>query len=103
VRPQRVVLEHQADVPLRSRHERPVPARVHQPVADPDTTLVGLLESRDHPHGRCLAAAARADEGEERVPIDLEGEVLDRDHAVEPFRDVLEDDTTHRSSTSNAA
>ena len=40
----------------------------------------GLLEPADHPQGRGLAAAGRAEEAEELAPVDIEVDVIDRDH-----------------------
>ena len=76
VRVERVVLEDHRDVAL-------LRARVvDDPAADRDRAVRDLLEARDHPQRRRLAAARRADEDEELAVADVEREVVDGLDAV---------------------
>ena len=73
---ERVVLEHHRDVALLRRQV------VHDPVADPDLAFADLLEPREHPERRRLAAARRSHEDHELAVLDLEIEILDGPGAV---------------------
>ena len=84
VRKERVVLEHRVHVALVRRHALHVGAR------DADVALVGLLEAREHPQRRGLAAAARPEEREELAGLHVEVERVDRDRGAEPLGDVGE-------------
>ena len=77
VRVKRVVLEHHGDVPVLRRHV------VDQLVADIDLARGGLLEPGDHPQGRALAAARRADQHDELAVGDVEIDPLDGRGLVE--------------------
>ena len=80
VRPQRVGLEHHADVPLPGRQAGDVGA------ANQDPAAVGAVESRDQPEQRGLAAAGRPEKGEEFAGTDVE---IDRfQHVVGAVRQV---------------
>jgi hypothetical protein len=46
--------------------------------ADEDLSRVGLLETRDQPEGRGLAASARAEQRVELAALDLEVDPVDR-------------------------
>ena len=81
VREQRVALEHRVDGALVGLARRDVLA------ADQDAAGRGLLEPRDESQRRGLAAAGRAEQGEERPGGDREVEVLDRREPGEPLRD----------------
>ena len=72
VRVERVVLEHHRDVAVLGRHVGDVA------VADEDLAVVDLLEPREHPQGRGLAAPGRADEDHELAVVDLEVDAGDR-------------------------
>jgi len=71
VRIERVVLEYHRDVP---RARRQV---VHHRAADDDLPRGDVLESRDHPQQRRLAASRRADEHDELARLDLEIDAVD--------------------------
>ena len=70
VRPQRVALEHHADIALPGRQRRHVLAVEQHPAG------LGLGEARDQPQQRGLAAARGAEEGEELAGTDREVDVL---------------------------
>ena len=53
---------------------------------------VGCLEAADHPQGRRLAAARRAEEAEELAGLDLEVDVVDRHGLAEALDHVHEPD-----------
>ena len=53
-----------------------------------DRARGGEVEPADHPQGRRLAAAGRAEEREELAGADRERDVVDRDHVAEPLREV---------------
>jgi hypothetical protein len=69
-RPQRVGLEHHADVALPWRHVE------HILAADDDRTVLGLVEARDEAQQRRLPATGRTEEGEELAGLDIEVDVL---------------------------
>ena len=81
VREERVRLEDGVDVALVGR---PAGDRL---LAEVDRALGRLLEAADHPQRRRLAAAGRAEQGEEAAAVDLERELVDGDHVVEALRD----------------
>src|SRR6266496_3420418 len=96
MREEGVALKDEADVPLVGHEAR------HVLAADEDATGVGLLEARDHPEGRGLAAAGRTEEGEELGGPDLQAHLTDGidltldavaealGHAVEPDGDGID-------------
>jgi hypothetical protein len=65
VRPHRVGLEHHPHAALLGGHEDPVARGRHGLAVDGDRALVGMLEPGDAAEGRRLAAAARAQQGED--------------------------------------
>ena len=84
---EREALEHHGGVALRRREVGDVLA------GDVDLSLGDLFETADHAQRRGLAAAARAEHGDELAVLDLGVEVDDGAHvAVEGLVDVDEDD-----------
>jgi hypothetical protein len=83
VRPHRVGLEHHPHAALLGGHEDPVARGRHGLAVDGNRALVGMLESRDAAEGRRLAAAARAEQGEDPSLLHAEGDPLDRGLAAE--------------------
>ena len=82
VREQGVVLEDRVDVaPVR----RDAGDRL---AGEQDLALRRLLEARDHPEGRRLAAAGRAQQAGEGPRRDLEVHPVDRDDGAEALRDL---------------
>ena len=77
VREQRVALEHRVDRALVRPRAR------HVPAADRHGAGGRLLEAGHHPQRRRLAAAGRAEQGEERPRRDREREVVHRDERAE--------------------
>ena len=55
----------------------------HVLAADQDRAGGGVVEARDHPQGRGLAASRRAEEGEELATADVEVEGVDHGRAAE--------------------
>ena len=90
MRIKRVILEHHCDVPVLRRHI------VDQLVADIDLAGGGFLETGDHPQGRGLAAARRADQHDELAVVDVEVDAGDRGRAVEGFDNVAKGDFGHK-------
>ena len=81
---ERVALEHRVGRPLVRREAGDVCA------LDLDRATRRLLEAADHPQGRRLAAARRAEQGEELPVGDLEVHRLDGDEIVERLRHSLQ-------------
>src|SRR6185437_730992 len=91
VRVERIALEDHRDVARAGREP------VHVALADPDRPSGRLLEPRDHPQGRRLAAARRADEHHQLPVRHLEVERVDGDRpAGERLRHVLECHPRHQ-------
>ena len=65
VRPDGVGLEHHAEPAPFGRHEEVAGGVAHDFPADADAPAAVLLQARDHPQGRRLAAARWAQQGEE--------------------------------------
>jgi hypothetical protein len=86
VREQRIVLEHGVDVAVVRCGVRDVGA------PQEDAPLVRHFEAGDHPQRRRLAAAARAEHGEELSVPDIEVRLPDRDDVSEALTDALEAD-----------
>jgi hypothetical protein len=86
MREQRVGLEHHRDVAIGGRELGDVLA------ADQDLALAGDLEPGNHAQGRGLAAAGRAEQGDERAGLDGEVDVVDRRHRAVAHGDVAEFD-----------
>src|SRR3954452_12848680 len=61
-------------------------------------TTIRLLKTGHHPERRRLAAAARADEGDELPAIDLEVEAVHGDHMTERLAQLLELELGHGGS-----
>jgi hypothetical protein len=81
-----VALEDRVGRPLVRRNPQGVLVIDHEP------SLGDLLEPGDHAQRRCLAAAARAEHGEELTLLDVEVDSVDRGDVAEPLGDRLEDD-----------
>jgi hypothetical protein len=86
VRPQGIVLEDHADVPL-VRAER-----IDAASAEPDLAFVGLVEPGDQAEEGRLAAAGGAEQGEELTLLDLQGNPVDRGDLTEPLAERPEGD-----------
>ncbi len=85
----RIVLEHHAGVaPVRRQG-------VDALVAEQDAAAVECAEPRHHAQQRSLAAAGRAEQGEELAVADRERDVVDRAHGAERARDALDRDRGH--------
>ena len=94
MREERVALEHRVDVALVRRHLRDVDVVEHDPAARRP------LEAGDHPQGRRLAAAGRADHREELPGGHLQVDAVDRGDLAELLRQLLELDLSlHQTST----
>src|SRR5205807_6818790 len=90
VRIERVALKDHGDVAL-ARGEL-----VHDAVADPDLAVRDLLETRDHPERRRLAAAGRSHQDDELALADLEVEAVHGEGSVAvDLAHVLEVDRRH--------
>jgi len=81
---ERVALKHRVDVPLVRRDLR------HVCAVQDDATARRLLEARDHPERRRLAAARRPEQGEELGRRHVQVDGVDRDDVVEPLRQLLQ-------------
>ena len=86
VREQGVVLEHGVDVAAVGRDAR------DRLAGEVDLARGRLLEARDHPQGRRLAAARWPEERVERPAGDLEVHVVDRDDVPEALGDAADVD-----------
>jgi hypothetical protein len=92
---QRVVLEHHGDVAVLGRHV------VDHLVADRDRTGADVLQARDHPQCRRLAAAGWTDQHHELAVFDVEAEVVNRlDPSGIDLVDPVDLDLSHRVSSS---
>src|SRR5438874_13593015 len=89
MRVERIVLEHHCDVPVLWRNV------VDQLVADIYLARGGFLETGDHPQGRGLAAARRADQHDKLAVVDVEVDARDRGGAVEGLDNVAQGDFRH--------
>ena len=92
-----VVLEHHADVPLLRWQPHDVV------VVEEDVARARLLESRDAPQGGGLAAARRAEEGDELVVPDLELEPVHRGHVAEALGESSNRELGHVVTPTSAA
>jgi hypothetical protein len=88
MREQRVVLEDGVHAPLERRQVGDLG------LADVDRAGGDLLEAADHPQRRGLAAARRAEQGEELAVLDGKRQIVDRGEFPEPFRDPIEPDVS---------
>ena len=73
---ERVILEHHGDVAVLRLQA------VDDPAADGDGAAADFLEARDHAQRRRFAATGRADQHDELAILDVEIDVLDRDHVA---------------------
>ena len=83
---QRVVLEDDADRPLLWRERRDVAA-----VKD-DAAVIARRQPGDHPEDRALAAAAGTQKDQQLAVRDLERDLVHDRVAIDPLRDLVEDD-----------
>src|SRR6185312_12007654 len=88
VRPQRVRLEHHADMAVLGR-DVDVGAADDQ-IADPDRAALRSLEPGDQAQQRALAAAGRTEHREELALVDRERNVVDRGDRSEALDDAVE-------------
>ncbi len=98
VRPQRVRLEHHADVALVRRQVDPAFGVEHRGRAEADLASARCFQAGEAPQRRRLAAPARTEEDEELALLDLEIEVVDslrRRLPVEVHRHRLDADVGH--------
>ena len=93
VRPQRVRLEHDAD-PASLGRDVTVQAR-YDSVADDDASGVELVEARNLPQERRLAAARRAEYRDEFAVLDFDGDVVERADRTKRFADVVDCQPRH--------
>ena len=92
MREQRVVLEHHRDIAVARQAIRDILS------VEADLPLGERLQPGDHPHGRGLAAARRADQHDEFPVRGHETEVLDRRDGAVMLPDAIELDRRHGSS-----
>ena len=90
VREEGVVLEDRVHVPLVRRQPGDVLA------LELDQARRRLLEPADHPQGRGLATAGRAEEAEELAVPDLEVDVIDGRRVTESLDDIDQTDVDFR-------
>ena len=90
VREQGVVLEHRVDVPAIGRHPG------DRLAGQIDLARRRLLEARDHPQGRGLAAARWPEERVERAARDRQAHGVDGGHVVEALGHVDDRDVRDR-------
>jgi hypothetical protein len=95
VRPDRVGLEHHADLPALRCHEESPGGIADDAVTDGDAAGVVLLETGDHPERRRLAAPRGPEQGEEPTVGDRERDAVDGPHGPEALADVVDDDRRH--------
>src|SRR5258708_5424226 len=98
VRPDRVALEDNADVALLGRHEQIAFGGADQAIAQPDLTVIWLLEPGDHAQRGRFAASARPKQDEQLARLRLETDPIDSAHAapVELLNDFADDYRGHR-------
>src|SRR5204862_7314352 len=82
----RVLLEDEADVALLGGQRGRI-----RPL-DADRPRVRVLQARDHPQERRLAASARPEQGGERPVRHLDRDVFEGDEVTEALADVLDGD-----------
>ena len=86
VREQRIGLEHQVDRALVGRHVG------HVGAVDQDSPAGRVLEAREHPQQRRLAAAGAAEDREQFALLDLERNVVDGGDVAVALGDALDAD-----------
>src|SRR5258706_16258542 len=86
MRPERVVLEHHADLPLVRRQ----PA--HDALAEANLPGVGLVEAGEQTEQRRLAAARGAEQGEQLSVCDRELDAIHGRHCAEALHDPRDGD-----------
>jgi len=84
VRKQGIVLEDHVHRALVGRH------RVDRHAFQPDFAVAWLFEAGNHAQSRCLAAARRAEKGQEFPGQDAQVDGVGGDHIAIPFRDIAE-------------
>ena len=89
VRVERIVLEHHRDVALVRLELGDVALVEH------DGAIARLLEPGDAGERRALAAARRAEQGQELAVLDRDVETVDRHHGVEPLGQPLQGHARH--------
>ena len=77
VRPDRVGLEHHADVAFFRGERKARMGQHHRVVAEINRTFVGLFQARDHAERRRLAAARRPQQGNHFPDADLQAQPID--------------------------
>ena len=98
VREQGVALEDRVDVPLVRRHLGNVD------IIEDDAAARRALEPGDHPQGRGLPAAGRADHSEELAAGHVQVDAVDGNNVTECLRQLLEVDLSlHQTSTPTMA
>ncbi len=85
MREQRIRLEHHADIALNGR------LLGHVLAAYEDPALAHMFEPGNQPQRRGLAAAAGAEQGDQRALRNAEGHVVDGNYLAVLFGDALED------------
>ncbi len=83
---QRIVLEHEADLPLARADRRDVEPLQH------DLPRIRVLEARDHAQQRRLAAAGRAEQRDELTRGEIERDVVERGELAEAFVQITNGD-----------
>jgi len=68
---------------------------VYHFIADDDLTLGRLFQTSDHPHGRGLTAARRAQQHQKLLILDIEGHFADACKGTIAFDDVGQFDRRH--------
>ena len=84
VRKQSVILEHDVDRPRCRRHVG------HVDAVDFDAAAVDTFESGQHAKKRGLAATRCTEKAEQFGPVDVERQIVDRQHVAEPARYILD-------------
>src|SRR5215208_1486295 len=92
VREQREVLERPRDPTV---HDAVRADAQHVVAVEDDATGVGPVHARDDVERRRLAGAVRADQADDLALSDAEADVVERDDAPEPQRDVLDVEKRH--------
>ena len=84
VRKQGVILEHDVDRTRRRRHVS------HVDAVDFDAAAVDPFESGQHAEKRGLAASRCTEKTEQLTLVDVERQIVDRQHVAEPARHILD-------------
>jgi hypothetical protein len=89
VRPQRVRLEHHADVAVVGAHVDSAGRVVHDTIPDADPPLRALLEAGDKAQGRRLPAPAGAEQHEQLAIVDRDRQIFDSNDGSLRARELL--------------